>query len=261
MKFLLFFLFWLPLIAKEDLFQAKAYLLIDVYSQKIILSKNIYSIYPIASITKLFTAQIVRDYFDKNEYIQVPNIKLIYNSLESKANVKVGEEFLFLDLVFALLLPSGNDVARVFEYTLKQRGYPFSKLAKEFLTKNQFLKTQISEPIGLSQNNVSSVNEIWKLLLLYFSDPLMYEILQQEEKIIYSKQKNPLFLKSRNPLPNYKQFFIYGKTGTTKKAGDCFAGFIVNRQAPKQIYGIVFLGAKDLKMELEEFLEYLLKKS
>lgn len=255
----LFFCLLFSLRAEKVSFQSKAYLLADLNTEQYILKKNIHSNYPIASLAKLFTALISKKYFLEKEYLKVPDIKLIYYPIESKAGLKVGEEFRFRDLLSALLLPSGNDVARVLGHSLLERGYPFEDISKKFTNEQKLFSTKLYEPVGLSENTVSSASDLWKVLLFLYSDPLLYEILNQDTARILSKEKKPLVLKNRNPLPIYKQFSIYGKTGTTKKAGHCFAGFIRDRKNAERTYGIIFLGAKDIRGELEEFLEYLLK--
>ncbi len=234
-----------------------AYQFKSLQTNKIIIKKSIHKSVPIASINKLFTYFIMKEHFQPNEEILVPNKKLIFYEKESRAELLQNEFYKFSDLIFALLIPSGNDVARVLEIKLNEKNLNYLELSKLWLNNHKFYNTNIVEPIGLSFQTQSTVSDLWKLLEKIYSDAQIFKVLKYETYTIYTKSGKPLFLKNKNPLMKYKNYKIFGKTGSTKKAGFCFLGFIQNMIYPEKIYGIIFLGAKDLEKELISFISLL----
>ncbi|MCB1177891.1 MAG: hypothetical protein KDK36_09960, partial [Leptospiraceae bacterium] len=136
---------------------SKAYKVAYMDKGNTITSKNTGKIFPIASLVKLPLVLIADDYFQKEDYIKVPSIKLIYYKPESRANILVGEEYKYSDLLYGLLLPSGNDIARVLEHELKSKGKNFTDLASNWIKKNSLEYTSIKEPIGLSSATSSNI--------------------------------------------------------------------------------------------------------
>lgn len=233
-----------------------SYKLKSLNTSRVNLQRSTEKVLPIASINKLFTYFILQDHFLPNEEIQIPEIPLILNKLESKAGIQPNEIYKFSDLMHALLIPSGNDVVRALEYKLKQKNLNYTTLSKTWLSKHGFQETNIQEGIGLSSYTTSSVKDLWKLLEKVYQDQKLVSLLKGKTYTIYTISQKPLLLKNRNPLMTYKKFQIFGKTGSTKKAGFCFLGFIQNIDS-REIYGIVFLGANDLEKELIQFINLL----
>lgn len=76
--------------------------------------------YP-ASITKLLTALTACDYVELNESITAGSEIYYISKNSSIANIKFGEKLSFLEYLYAMLLPSGNDAANVIAaYTAKK---------------------------------------------------------------------------------------------------------------------------------------------
>lgn len=256
-KFLVLVLFSVFTLCAKESFTSTAYVLKNLYDEKIISEKETKQVLPIASINKLFTYFIVKDFFQENELITIPGIQLIFYEKESRAGVRAEETYKFSDLVYALLIPSGNDVARVFEHKLKEKNFNYSQLASIWLQKHGFYNTVIQEPIGLSSETKSNISDLWKLLEMVYNTSESLEALQKETYTIYTTSKKPLLLKNRNPLFRYKNYKIFGKTGSTKKAGFCFLGFLQHATYTQKIYGIIFLGANDFEKELIHFINLL----
>jgi len=61
---------------------------------------------------------------------------------------------------------------------------------------------------------------------------------------------------SRTPIHEIGGVKIFGKTGRTKSAGLCFAGFLQKEEA---LFQIVLLGSEDLEGDFRYFSEYLRK--
>ncbi|MBU1046439.1 hypothetical protein KKH36_01500 [Patescibacteria group bacterium] len=98
---------------KEDVFKnlslsARAYLVWDTKSQKIITSKNEEMQLPLASLTKLMTAYIVFNDIKNNSTLTIQN-----NNLEKEGDngLLLGEQWNLLDMIDFVLMSSSNDGA------------------------------------------------------------------------------------------------------------------------------------------------------
>jgi len=91
-----------------------AYCVYDKTADQIIMSKVPHNrVYP-ASMTKIMTAQLALDYLDTDAYLTVSANALDNISSDSTVmGVTLGEEFKVSELLYGLMLPSGNDAANV----------------------------------------------------------------------------------------------------------------------------------------------------
>ncbi|MCR5527914.1 MAG: hypothetical protein K6F49_01710 [Saccharofermentans sp.] len=91
-----------------------AYCVYDKTADQIIMSKTPHNrVYP-ASMTKIMTAQLALDYLDTDAYLTVSQNALDNVTSDSTLMyVTLGEELKVSELLYGLMLPSGNDAANV----------------------------------------------------------------------------------------------------------------------------------------------------
>ena len=91
-----------------------SYCVYDKTADSIIMSKTPHNrIYP-ASMTKIMTAQLALDYLDTDAYLTVSQNALDNVTADSTLMyVTLGEELTVSELLYGLMLPSGNDAANV----------------------------------------------------------------------------------------------------------------------------------------------------
>lgn len=209
-----------------------------------------------ASLTKLGTALLVSETLPSDFYIKVTSEIPITNSYESRAELRADEEYRVGDLYYGLLLPSGNDVARLFAKELERRGVPFSVLAEKWRADNLLGDYIFEEPVGLSSNSRASATGMIKILDKIRQSKILFDVVQTKEYTLSSKLNHKTKVLSRTPIHEVGGVKIFGKTGRTKSAGLCFAGFL---QKEDTLFQIVLLGSEDLEGELTFFSEYLRK--
>ena len=88
---------------------AYEYILMDMDSGRVLASKNMNSPRLIASITKIMTAVLAIENKDVNEIVKVD--ESISKSYGSGIYISVGEEIKLIDLLYGLMLRSGNELA------------------------------------------------------------------------------------------------------------------------------------------------------
>ena len=97
-----------------DEIHAAAYCAYDTETGEILVSSNPHDrVYP-ASMTKIMTAQLGLDYIDPDDVLTVSQNAIDNTTSDSTLMyINVGEEVKFSELLYGMMLPSGNDAANV----------------------------------------------------------------------------------------------------------------------------------------------------
>lgn len=83
--------------------------LIDAGSGQVLYEKNAYEKRDPASITKMLNAMVVLDTVDMDKVVTIPEYS--YETVGHVFGLKAGEKYTVKDLLYAMMLPSNNDVA------------------------------------------------------------------------------------------------------------------------------------------------------
>lgn len=88
---------------------AKSYIVMDMDTKQVLYGSNIHDSYLIASISKIMTCIIAIEKGNLNEKITVDEDVL--KAIGSSIYIEVGEQILLKDLLYGMMLRSGNDAA------------------------------------------------------------------------------------------------------------------------------------------------------
>ena len=94
--------------AKLNIYSKRA-LIYERKSRIVLYEKNMNEICPMASTTKIMTAIVVIENSNLNDIVTVS--KKAAKTSGSRLGLKTGDKIKLLDLLYGLLLPSGNDAA------------------------------------------------------------------------------------------------------------------------------------------------------
>ena len=195
---------------------SKNAILLDQDSGRILYSKNINEKKLIASTTKIMTSVIAIESGKLDEEVKVNNVVL--KSYGSGIYIKPGEMLTLRELVYGLLLRSGNDAALMIEEYLGGHDKFISKMnqkAKEIGMKNTIF--QNSNGLDEKEKNYSTVYDM-ALLMKYANNLYDFREIDGTKYIKVETNKNVYTWKNENKLLfNYK-YATGGKTGFTKKA-------------------------------------------
>ena len=171
-----------------------------------------------ASLTKIMTSLVALDYYDTDSVLLVKNGQ---SANGSTAKLKKGDKLIASDLLYALLVPSGNDAA----ITLAENypgGYQAfidrmnSKAVEMGLRNTHFVNVSGVE----SQNHYTSAYDISMIAKAALSRPQFSQIVSTQKVTIKSLKGNLYPLETTNILLGEQG--IYGvKTGWTPEAGEC----------------------------------------
>ncbi|MDQ3244954.1 MAG: CapA family protein [bacterium] len=233
---------------------ANAYVVGDLNTGEVILSKNIDKIYPIASVSKLMTALVAKELENKN--ITATVSKKALATYGGNGNFRLGEKINTKDLLYPLLLESSNDAAEVLaEHYGRDNFIKKLNLQAQKLTMNS---TSFEDPSGLSPNNKSTVGDLFKLAgYLKNNKP---EILDITKKKSYSNgvKKHTWF--SINQFLRNPQY-IGGKSGFTDPAKQTVISTfsIPLAEGIERPIGITLLQSTDRAKDVNTILKYLKK--
>jgi len=137
---------------------AKAYMVINITNDKVILEKNINTLYPIASITKLITAVMSRRLINQDSYITINSS--ILNTYGNEAKLRQGEKLKAKELLFPLLMISSNDSAEALAKSYSKGRQNFLREMNSFVNVIGAYRTYFADPTGLSAQNLSTIDDL-----------------------------------------------------------------------------------------------------
>jgi len=136
-----------------------AYVVIDRLSQQILYGKNESSIVKMASTTKIMTAIVVIENADLSTTVEVS--RKAAGTGGSRLGLKVGDKITIKDLLYGLMLSSGNDAAVSLAESVGGSIDGFSKLMNQKALELGLQNTNFESPHGLdSENHYTTAYEL-----------------------------------------------------------------------------------------------------
>lgn len=169
---------------------------------------------PMASTTKIVTAICVLESgIDLNSIVKIP--KSAVGTEGSSVYLKEGEEYSVMDLLFGLMLRSGNDCAVTLAEHLDGTVERFSSRMNSFAQEAGALNSRFSNPHGLPmKNHYTTAVDLSFITALAMQNPTFC-------KIVSTKYYEPRNWVNKNKMLTTYEGAIGVKTGFTKQAGRC----------------------------------------
>lgn len=196
---------------------ANSYILMDMTTGRVLDGKNYNTPYLIASITKIMTCLLAIESNKLDEIVLVDDI--IKESYGSGIYIEIGEELTLKDLLYGLMLRSGNDAALVIAKYIGGDVETFVKMmnnkAKELGMKN----TIFNNPSGLDNTDNGNYSSSYDMAILtkYAMKYKEYREIVSTKSYKLKTNKKSYIWKNKNKLLQYK-YITGGKTGYTEKA-------------------------------------------
>lgn len=224
--------------AKENL----SHFVYNVSTQKTVSEVNPSDVKPMASLTKLMTALVV---VESNPDWQE---KIIY-----RGNVFYSKMVSKKDLFESLLIRSDNNAAEAFANAWPGGRTAFLDQLNEKARKLKMPNTYYADPSGLDKRNVSTAEELTKLVIAASKYPLIGSVSSSKYLTIEKKSGKKIRSVSLNNTNSRLLFqfdsIVLSKTGFTNPAGRCLA-LLVDRAGTK--YAVVILGEKNIEKREEK---------
>lgn len=196
---------------------ASSYILMDEISGRVLASKDMNSKRLIASITKIMTAVIAIESGKVDDIVTVD--ESISKAYGSAIYIEVGEEISLKDLLYGLMLRSGNDSAVMIATYVAGSEEEFVNMmnskAKELGMKNTTFYNASGLPTP--HGNYSSCYDM-ALLTRYAMKYDLYKEIVSTEKYKVATNKKTYIWNNKNKLLRYN-YITGGKTGYTEESG------------------------------------------
>ena len=217
----IFLIFLIPISVFAD--SGKSTIIMDIDSGRILYKKNVNQKHLIASTTKIMTCIIVLENSDIETSITVGNEVLSIPG--TNIYIKNGEVLKIRDLLYGLMLRSGNDAATTLAYNTL--GYDeFINKMNEKAKEIGMTNTEFSNPHGLDDDtkNYSTAYDMALLARYAYNNTVYREIVSTRKYIAKSSLKSYIWYNRMSLLSNYK-YCIGGKNGYTPKAGKSLVSY------------------------------------
>ncbi|MGD7045477.1 D-alanyl-D-alanine carboxypeptidase family protein [Jeotgalibacillus proteolyticus] len=224
-KLLLIFVFCFPSISfnahasPAPSASADQAILIEAESGRVLFEKNAHREQKIASITKIMTAHLALKHGDPASLVKISPEASVTEG--SSLYLKAGQKVSLSDLVYGLLLRSGNDSAVAIAEHISGSIEDFSKLMNEEAKKIGMKNSHFTNPHGLDLDNehYSSSYDMALLTKEAMKDDLFAEIFGTKSHKAESLDPSPVWNNKHRLITGMYPHATGGKTGFTKQAG------------------------------------------
>lgn len=228
---------------------------LDRYNASFSKYHNSYKKLPMASLTKLMTCLVVLENCkDLNEQYYVTQDAIDLDKDVSKCNLKSGDKVTVIDLLYGLMVPSGNDAAMVLAENLVDSYDNFIIMMNNEAERIGAINSHFANPHGLdSEYHYSTAYDLFLItreLTKYpiFKDLSMCKeytahILQSDGSMRDEKWENTNYFVTEELLMSGNVSLLGGKTGTTTNAGNCLVLYTKHKKTGYEYISVV-LNAK-----------------
>ena len=237
-------------------------LLFDINSQEVLYSEHAHErLYP-ASTTKIMTAYLALKYGNLDDYVTVSKNATNIPKDSSTAHLKAGDKLTLRNLLFSLMLPSGNDSAIAIAEHISGDVESFAKLMNEEAKQLGATNTHFVNPHGYhDKDHYTTAYDLYLIFNECLKDETFIKIISSKvkEATVYEagggsrtaawSQTNQ-FVNGQRKVPNGITV-IGGKTGNTFDAGSCLALYCKNENGTPYI--AIVMGASSKRNLYDNF--------
>lgn len=241
----------------------------NLTTKDVLYAQNIYAkMYP-ASTTKILTAYVALKYGDLNGIYTVSENAADQASDSSVCNLKAGEQLSLQQLLYGLLLRSGNDAAIVIAEGISGDVSSFAELMNKEAKMLGATDSHFVNANGLQdENHYTTVYDLYLIFQAAIQNPTFVDIIHTTEYTVDYLDPNGMsiqqvwtstnkYLMGTETAPDGITV-IGGKTGTTNDAGYCLV-LLSNNAAGDQIVSIVMKA--DCRNNLYYYMNELLRQA
>jgi D-alanyl-D-alanine carboxypeptidase (penicillin-binding protein 5/6) len=226
---------------------AKAFVIMDAQTGRILLSNNSRTLLPPASTLKIMTAMYVLDRLKMDDQVRISAYAAA--APPSKINVKEGEVYTVRELMYALLLSSANDGARALAEKAAGSEVNFCQQVTQQVRQWGAYRTTVCTANGLpNESQYTSAEDLAFLFRRAMQNP-------EFAKIVSTKNYD---IQGGRDLRNHDRFLFTtplargGKTGYTRASQHTYVGMFQNQD--KAII-VAMLGSKKKWADLRTLIE------
>lgn len=237
---------------KKPRIMAEAYYVGDLNTGEVILEKAKDKEFPIASVSKLMTALISKEYENQEKTVLISKNTL--NTEGKNGDLRLNEKIKIGDLIYPLVLESSNDAAEAIASSSDRDS--FIKKMNEKTEELGMRKTFFSDPSGLSPYNKSTAYDLFKFSM-YLKEKTP-ELLRISTLKSYKNEKHIWFNNSQFLGISGYQGGKRGFINESKQTSLSLFSVSLGKEGNRDI-GIILLRSPDRYKDTQNILEYLNK--
>lgn len=198
---------------------ADSAIVMECNSKRILYEKDCHQILPPASLTKVLTAITALENMNLNNYFLM---RLDFINIEgSKIYLEDGDFILGYDLLYGLLLRSGNDCASAISHLYSGNEEDFLYKMNEMCRRLGMFDSTFINPSGLDQDgsNYTSAYDLAVLMSYALQNETFRKITSTKKYVTRLPSGKSIMMVNKHKLIQNNILATGGKTGYTKKAG------------------------------------------
>lgn len=223
-------------------------------SKVVVYKKNENFRFSPASSAKIMTALVALDMYSPDTALPVEDIQEVKGS---KMNLFNGEWIYVIDLLYGLLLPSGNDAAYVLAQNVPGGVDEFISHMNQKAEELHLVNTHFDDPSGYNDKNFTTAYDLARLTSYVLENPVLRKIVATKSKVVYDTS-----FKIEHKLNNLNQLLseegVTGvKTGFTEEAGGVLVTSFVYKN---KTFIVVVLKSEDRFSDTREIIAKIVKR-
>ena len=216
---LVFFLFPVSVFARSS-----STIVVDGDSGRILYENNVHDSMLIASITKIMTCILTIENVDLDSEVEIGDEVL--EMYGTNIYVQVGEKLTIRDLLYGLMLRSGNDASVVLAKNVFGSEEKFVDMMNKKASELGMNYTKFENPHGLDEStkNYSTAYDMSLLAKYAYNNKTYRKIVSTKKYVTKSNLKSYVWYNRMSLINDYK-YCVGGKNGYTPKAGKTLVSY------------------------------------
>jgi len=211
--------FWMPQVSASGI-SAECACVMVAETGEVIFEKNAQKQHAMASTTKIMTALLALETTQPDEVVTVS--RNAQNQEGSSLYLREGEQIRMEDLLFGLMLNSGNDAAVAVAEHIAGDVPAFSEQMTMRAAELGAVNTQFQNPNGLdAPGHYTTAYDLALIASAAMKNPEFRSIVSTRQKTATLENGHILYFSNHNKLLHQYDGAIGVKTGFTKKTGRC----------------------------------------
>jgi D-alanyl-D-alanine carboxypeptidase (penicillin-binding protein 5/6) len=233
---------------------AQAFVVYDPSSRIIIAEKNAHLRFAPASTAKIMTALISLEEYQPNTVLKAGDMSVVGGS---SMKLFTGEEMTVKNLLYGMMLPSGNDAAVVLAQNYSGGQTAFVSRMNQKAEELKLANTHFLDPAGYEDENYTTAFDLVRLSASAFQNPLFRQIVRTRSVVVYDVSGNfPHKLESLNELLSIPGV-VGVKTGFTNEAGGVLVTAI---EKGDRVYFVAVLRSNDRFADTKSVMNSIIEK-
>lgn len=197
---------------------AASTILMDIDNNRILYENNINEKHLTASIAKVLTCIVAIENGDLYKICIVDNNTI--NQVGSSIYLKLNDKIYLKDLLYGLMLRSGNDAAYLVSISVCNNIDEFVSLMNKTAKKIKMYNSNFENPSGLDEKNknISTAYDMALLMSYCMKNETFKKITSCEFYSFTSLNNNKYYFNNKHKLIKNNEYCISGKTGYTELA-------------------------------------------